>query len=392
MNELILNTGVQHFIIENMDADIMSVLLKSQQFEGVSQRELAEQLESRKKCRGKLPAWFQTKGIYYPNKLNIEQTSSQATAEYKSRLVSGKNLLDLTGGFGVDSYFFSKKIEQITHCEINTDLSEIARRNFNVLGRNNIDCFPEDGLTFLQKTEATFDWIYVDPSRRNDAIGKVFLLKDCLPDLTEHLDDILQKTQNVLIKTSPLLDIKQGISELQFVKEVHILAIHNEVKELLFVIEKGYVGAIDIKTVNLYQGQEDHFNFNLTEEENAPLELGEPSTYLYEPNAAILKSGAFKAIGSSYQLKKLHPHSHLYTSSELVEFPGRRFAIQTVLPYSKNTLKSLRLTKANITTRNFPLSVADLRKKHKIADGGDHYLFFTKNMEGELIVLVCEKA
>ncbi len=375
-----------------MDADIMSVLLKSQQFEGVSQRELAEQLESRKKCRGKLPAWFQTKGIYYPNKLNIEQTSSQATAEYKSRLVSGKNLLDLTGGFGVDSYFFSKKIEQITHCEINTDLSEIARRNFNVLGRNNIDCFPEDGLTFLQKTEATFDWIYVDPSRRNDAIGKVFLLKDCLPDLTEHLDDILQKTQNVLIKTSPLLDIKQGISELQFVKEVHILAIHNEVKELLFVIEKGYVGAIDIKTVNLYQGQEDHFNFNLTEEENAPLELGEPSTYLYEPNAAILKSGAFKAIGSSYQLKKLHPHSHLYTSSELVEFPGRRFAIQTVLPYSKNTLKSLRLTKANITTRNFPLSVADLRKKHKIADGGDHYLFFTKNMEGELIVLVCEKA
>ncbi|WP_313790704.1 class I SAM-dependent methyltransferase [Flagellimonas sediminis] len=370
----------------------MSVLLKSQQFEGVSQRELAEQLESRKKCRGKLPAWFQTKGIYYPNKLNIEQTSSQATAEYKSRLVSGKNLLDLTGGFGVDSYFFSKKIEQITHCEINTDLSEIARRNFNVLGRNNIDCFPEDGLTFLQKTEATFDWIYVDPSRRNDAIGKVFLLKDCLPDLTEHLDDILQKTQNVLIKTSPLLDIKQGISELQFVKEVHILAIHNEVKELLFVIEKGYVGAIDIKTVNLYQGQEDHFNFNLTEEENAPLELGEPSTYLYEPNAAILKSGAFKAIGSSYQLKKLHPHSHLYTSSELVEFPGRRFAIQTVLPYSKNTLKSLRLTKANITTRNFPLSVADLRKKHKIADGGDHYLFFTKNMEGELIVLVCEKA
>ncbi|WP_313781656.1 class I SAM-dependent methyltransferase [Flagellimonas aequoris] len=369
----------------------MSVLLKKSMFEGVSQKELAEQLESRKKCQDKLPTWFKVEGIYYPNKLNIEQTSSEPTAEYKSRLVSGKKLLDLTGGFGVDSYFFSKKMKQVTHCEINAELSEIASHNFEILGSKNINCVPVNGIEFLKKTIENFDWIYVDPSRRNDKIGKVFLLKDCLPDLTQHLDDILQKTSNVLIKTSPLLDIKQGISELQFVKEIHVLAIQNEVKELLFVIEKGYVGTIDIKTVNLYQGQEDHFNFNLTEEENAPLELGEPLTYLYEPNAAILKSGAFKTVGNTHQLKKLHPHSHLYTSSKLAEFPGRRFAIQTVLPYSKNTLKSLGVTKANITTRNFPLPVADLRKKHRIADGGDHYIFFTKNMDDTLLVLVCEK-
>ncbi len=369
----------------------MSVLLKNQQFEGVSQKELAEQLESRKKCQEKLPTWFQTEGIYYPNKLNIEQTSSEVTAWYKSSLVSGKTLLDLTGGLGVDSYFFSKKIEQVTHCEINQDLSEIACHNFKILDKENIECVSENGITFLQKTEQHFDWIYVDPSRRNDKIGKVFLLKDCLPDLTQHLDILLQRTQNILVKTSPLLDIKQGISELHFVKEVHVLAIHNEVKELLFVIEKGHVGDIAINTVNIHQGQEDHFNFNLTEEENAPLELGYPSTHLYEPNAAILKSGAFKTIGNAHQLKKLQPHSHLYTSSKLVEFPGRKFIIQTVLPYSKNTLKSVGLAKANITTRNFPVSVAELRKKHKIADGGNHYLFFTKNMDGSLIVLVCEK-
>jgi SAM-dependent methyltransferases related to tRNA (uracil-5-)-methyltransferase len=370
----------------------MSVLLKNQQFEGVSQKELAEQLESRKKCQEKLPTWFQTEGIYYPNKLNIEQTSSEVTALYKSSLVYGKTLLDLTGGLGVDSYFFSKKMEQVTHCEINQDLSEIAYHNFKILGQENIECVSEDGVAFLQKTEQHFDWIYVDPSRRNDKIGKVFLLKDCLPDLTLHLDIILQKTSNVLIKTSPLLDIKQSISELKFVKEVHVLATQNEVKELLFVIEKGYEGDIRIKTANILHGQKDEFHFNLLEEENAPLELGEPSTYLYEPNTAILKSGGFKIIGNVFQLQKLHPHSHLYTSSKLLDFPGRRFIVKNTLPYSKKTMKSFGLTKANITTRNFPIAVAELRKKHKISDGGDQYLFFTKNMEGDLMVLACEKA
>ncbi len=370
----------------------MSVLLKNQQFEGISQKELAEQLESRKKCQEKLPTWFQSKGIYYPNKLNIEQTSSEVTALYKSSLVYGKTLLDLTGGLGVDSYFFSKKIEQVTHCEINQDLSEIARHDFKILGQENIECVSEDGVTFLQKTGQHFDWIYVDPSRRNDKTGKVFLLKDCFPDLTLHLDIILQKTSNVLIKTSPLLDIKQGISELKFVKEVHVLATQNEVKELLFVIEKGYEGDIRIKTANILQGQKDEFHFNLLEEENAPLELGEPSTYLYEPNAAILKSGGFKIIGNVFQLQKLHPHSHLYTSAKLMDFPGRRFKINDTFPYSKKTLKSFNASKANITTRNFPIAVAELRKKHKISDGGNHYLFFTKNMEGDLMVLACEKA
>ncbi len=370
---------------------MMSVLLQKPQFEGVSQKELVAQLEAKKKSQDKLPTWFHSAHIYYPNKLNIEQTSSEATAKYKAQIVSGKSLADLTGGFGVDCYFFSQKMDSVVHCEINPELSEIAAHNFKVLGRENINCFAVDGMDFLKTTTQTFDWIYIDPSRRNDKKGKVFLLADCLPNLPENLDLIFQKTQNVLLKTSPLLDIKQGISELDHVKEVHVVALNNEVKELLFVLEKDVVGSIAVQTVNIINGKEDKFRFVLEDEQNSTVALGEPSAYLYEPNAAILKSGGFKSIGAAYQLHKLHPHSHLYTSPTLVDFPGRSFIIEKVLPYSKSAMKALGITKANITTRNFPLSVADLRKKHKIKDGGETYLFFTKDLTDSLLVLQCAK-
>lgn len=391
MNELLLNTGIQEFIEKNIDTDIMSVLLTKPQFEGISQKELAEQLEAKKKSREKLPTWFNTPNIYYPNKLHIEQTSSEVTAKYKAQIVSGKSLVDLTGGLGVDSYFFSKKMEVMVHCEINPELSEITAHNFKTLGRENINCIAGDGMAFLDGTTQKFDWIYADPSRRNDKKGKVFLLKDCLPNLPENLDLIFQKTQNVLLKTSPLLDIKQGIGELDFVKEVHVVAVNNEVKELLFVLNKGFHGDVEIKTINSNNGDEDTFNFMLQEEENRTAAFGEPAAHLYEPNAAILKSGGFKSIGTAHQLDKLHPHSHLYTSSKLIDFPGRHFEIVQTLPYSKNSIKILGLSKANITTRNFPLSVAELRKKHKIRDGGDTYLFFTKTASNALVVVKCKK-
>lgn len=387
-----LKTGPQLFIEKNIDADIMSVLLTKPQFEGISQKELAEQLEAKKKSREKLPTWFNTPNIYYPNKLHIEQTSSEVTAKYKAQIVSGKSLVDLTGGAGVDSYFFSKKMEAVVHCEIDPKLSEIAAHNFKILGRKNIECIAGDGAAFLNSTTRKFDWIYADPSRRNDKKGKVFLLKDCLPNLPENLDLVFERTQNVLLKTSPLLDIKQGIKELDFVKEVHIVAVNNEVKELLFVLKKGFHGDVGIKTINSNNGDEDTFSFMLQEEENRTAAFGEPATYLYEPNAAILKSGGFKSVGTAYQLDKLHPHSHLYTSSKLVDFPGRRFEIVQTLPYSKNSIKKAGIQKANITTRNFPLSVAELRNKHKIKDGGETYLFFTKDISDNLIFVVCKKA
>ncbi|WP_313790871.1 MULTISPECIES: THUMP-like domain-containing protein [Flavobacteriaceae] len=369
----------------------MSVLLAKPIFEGILQKELAEQIEAKKKCKNKLPTWFRTANIYYPNKLNIEQTSSETTATYKARLTDGKSLLDVTGGFGVDSYFFSKRITTIFHCEINKDLSEIAHHNFKVLGQKNIECLAEDGIEFLKNSSYNFDWIYVDPSRRNDAKGKVFLLEDCLPNLPEHLPLLFQKTQNILVKTSPLLDIKLGVEELNFVKEVHVVAVQNEVKELLFVLEKEYHGSIKIRTINATPVQEETFDFKLEQEQDSQADFGKPSSYLYEPNAAILKSGGFKSVGKSYNLAKLHPHSHLYSSDKIIDFPGRRFKIIKALPYSKKSVKSMDVAKANITTRNFPISVAEIRKKHKIKDGGNRYLFFTKSIDDSLLVLNCEK-
>ncbi|MCR9228321.1 MAG: class I SAM-dependent methyltransferase [Flavobacteriaceae bacterium] len=391
MNRLILNTGVQEFISKNMSSDIMSVLLGKPTFEGILQKELAEQIQAKKKSKDKLPTWFRTPNIYYPNKLNIEQTSSELTAAYKARLTDGKSLVDTTGGFGVDSYFFSKKIATVLHCEINQGLSEIARHNFKILGRENIECLPGDGIDFITNSTSHFDWIYLDPSRRNDAKAKVFLLEDCLPNLPEHLPKLFQKTQNILVKTSPLLDIKLGIEALDFVKEVHVVAVHNEVKELLFVLEKGFIGSIKIRTINMVHQGGDTFDFELEQEQLSQVEFDEPSSYLYEPNAAILKSGGFKCVGKNHGLAKLHPHSHLYTCAKLVDFPGRRFKINNIVPYSKKSMKSIGALKANITTRNFPISVAELRKKHKIKDGGNQYLFFTKSLNDTLVVLDCEK-
>ncbi|KAB7530457.1 class I SAM-dependent methyltransferase [Flagellimonas olearia] len=391
MNKLILHTGVQLFINENWDTDTLSVLLQKPLFDGISQKELVEQLEAKKKCKDKLPTWFTTPNIYYPNKLNIEQTSSEQTARYKAGLVDGKNLLDLTGGFGVDAYFFSKKIEKVFHCEINTELSEIATYNFGVLGQENITCVPEDGIHYLQNNSQKYDWIFVDPSRRNENIGKVFLLKDCLPNIPEQLPLLFNHTQKVLIKVSPILDLTQGLEELSFVKEVHVVAVNNEVKELLYLLEQHHTGDVMIKTINFTHDREVVFDFVLNEEKVSSTKLGSPQRFLYEPNAAILKSGGFKIVGEKYGLQKLHQHSHLYTSETLVEFPGRRFSIVQVLPYSKKTLRSFSQTKANVTTRNFPLSVAEIRKKHKIKDGGDRYLFFTKNHDDSLLVLDCSK-
>ena len=191
MNKNILNTGVQVFINNNLNTDILSVLLAKPHFEGLSQKELAEQIEAKKKCKNKLPAWYNTPNIYYPKKLHIEQSSSEITAKYKAGIVSGKLLLDLTGGIGVDSYYFSKKIDEVVHCEWNKELHEIATYNYEVLKRSNIHTHHIDGLSFLENSKLEFDWIYLDPSRRDDSKKKVFQLSDCTPDITKNLESDL---------------------------------------------------------------------------------------------------------------------------------------------------------------------------------------------------------
>ncbi|WP_337251657.1 class I SAM-dependent methyltransferase [Maribacter halichondriae] len=341
MNKNILKTGVQNFIEKSMDADIVSVLFKKPIFELVSNKELVQQIQSKAKCKKKLPRWYNTPKIYYPKVLNIEQASSESTAVYKSEIVSGNSLCDLSGGFGIDSFFFDKKMETVVHCEIDKELSQIATYNFSVLGAKNIRTIADDGIEFLKKEKRTFDWIYIDPSRRNHIKEKVFKLKDCLPNVPDNLDFLFQKSSNLMLKTSPLLDIEAGLKELKHVLEIHVVALHNEVKELLWVLKKGFKGEAEIKTVNIKDDVKEIFNINISKEKKEVSKFLEPLPYLYEPNVAILKAGAFKSVGHVYELYKLHQHTHLYTSEKYIEFPGRRFKIDQVVTYSKKTLKNL---------------------------------------------------
>ena len=391
MNKNILHTEVQDYITKNINSDIASLLFKKSPFEGVTPQELVQQIESKKKCQNKLHTWYKRREIYYPKKINIEQTSSEVTAAYKSELVSGKNLIDLTGGFGVDSYFFAKKMDQVFYCEIDKNLAEIANHNFNVLNQKNIQSFANNSVDFLKQHDKTFDWIYIDPSRRNETKGKVFQLSDCLPNVPENIELLFNSSSNILIKTSPLLDISIGIQELKFVREIHIIAVENEVKELLWVLEQGATEEAIIITLNFNKSSKQDFDFNLSDEKKATSTFSLPTSYLYEPNTAILKSGAFKLVGANFTLKKLHQHTHLYTSEVLKDFPGRRFKIEHILPYNKKALRVLKNKQINISIRNFPDSVATIRKKFKIKEGGNSYAFFSKNLEDRLCVILCSK-
>lgn len=390
MNHYILNKEVQDFMNTHLKSDVTKLILKGSPFESVSIQEIAEQILAKNNCEKKLPTWFNAENIYYPNKLNIEQTSSEFTANYKSDLVSGETFIDITGGFGVDAYFFSQKVSKITHCEITEDLSTMVSHNFKQLNIKNITTYLGDGIEFLEKSKEKFDWIYADPSRRNDAKEKVFLLEDCLPNIPENLDLLFQKTDHILLKVSPILDLKSAINELNYVKEIHVVAVENEVKELLFLLKKNYIKSIEVKTINIAKTYTQKFNFNLGENINAT--FSEPKKYLFEPNTAILKAGAFQQISAHLKIDKLHQHSHLYTSDKLVDFPGRRFEIKQCISYNKKQLLQLVPSKkANITTRNFPETVAQIRKKTGLKDGGNQYLFFTTDVNNKHLVLICEK-
>lgn len=391
MNSALLNSEIQEFIDTNIGTEINTLALKKNPFPGANWTDIIHQIVSKSKSKTKLPFWYGTKNILYPSKVSIEQTSSEKTAYYKSTLVSGQSLIDLSGGFGVDDFFFSKKIEKVIHCEINAELSEIVTHNFQQLKVSNIECQAGDSTSILKQLNQKFDWIYVDPSRRNDTKGKVFLLKDCLPNVPELLDFYFEYSSNILIKTAPLLDISAGLSELQYVKAIHIIAIDNEVKELLWEIEKNYNKNPRIKTVHIRKEDLDKFEFEFLDSSlHATYSL--PKTYLYEPNAAIMKSGGFEAVSALYSIDKLQLHSHLYTSDQLLSIPARVFKIQQCLSYTKPNMKQfIENQRANVTTRNFPETVALIRKKWKIKEGGNSYCFFTTDLNNNKIVLICTK-
>lgn len=389
MNSEIVTDEVQQYITDKLGTDVHKILLSKPRFTEVSSKELVEQIESKTKAKAKLPSWFSTKNIYYPNKLNLSQTSSEVTAQYKASLINGKSIVDITGGFGVDAYSFSQKFEQVTHVEKNSALSNIAQHNFKQMGATNINCIASEGLEFLKTTTTTFDWLYIDPSRRDKNNKKVYYLSDCEPNIVNQASFLFTKTNNVLVKTGPLLDLKIGLTELSNVKEIHIVALNNDVKEVLWLMEKGYNQEPIIKTINFKNSIKQEFSFKPSDEENAISNFSKPQNYLYEPNAAILKSGSFQFIGAFFKLNKLHPNSHLFTSTELIKFPGRVFKIENIYEYSKKSFKKSGIKKANITTRNFPDSVSEIRRKLGLKDGGENYVFATTDLEGKLILISC---
>jgi len=389
-------TILQEFITHNYNKNIAQLAFKKKLVEGYNNHFVLNQLHGKQKAKNKLPYLFNNTKVLYPIKVSVEQSSSEKTALWKANLVSGDSLLDMTGGFGVDTYHFSKRFKQVTYLEKNAELFDIVKHNFDVLKAENITLINEDSLFFLENTPQKFDWIYLDPARRDETGGRKIGLAGYFPNLLDIQELLFQKTKQVLVKVSPMLDIQQAIQQLGTVQKVIVLAVQNEVKELLLMLTK--VGdtlkvsptfnAINLKkdgTAIKYQP--------LANYDRANLIFSYPKKYIYEPNAAILKAGLFNEIAIDYSLAKLHPNTHLYTSEKLItDFPGRIFICKAVENFNKKAvLPYLDNKKANITTRNFPYSVAQIKKKLGIKDGGNIYLFATTLQNDKLAILICEK-
>jgi hypothetical protein len=387
--ELLLRPDVQEFIDSHLGTDIDRLALQRNPFPDVNWQDIIRQIAAKTKAKSKLPTWYQTRNIIWPGRVSLEQTSSEAAARYKATLISGETMIDVSGGLGVDDYYFSKKVGKLTHCELDTVLSSIVEHNFKQLGVANVICHAGDSSEFLQDS-VSYDWIYADPARRNNAQGKVFKLSECQPDVTVLLPLYYKHSDNILIKTAPLLDITSGLSELDGVRGIHIVAVENEVKELLWILNKDYKEQIEISCVNILKTNTQKFSFFADSQSVAT--YGLPSKYLYEPNSAIMKSGGFDEVSQQFGLAKLHANTHLYTSDKLIDFPGRRFNIEQQIPYSKTALKEhLASQKFNVSVRNFPDTVEQIRKKWKIKDGGSRYSFVTTDMNENKIVLICTK-
>jgi hypothetical protein len=390
LNKEILTPEIQDFIFKSIHLDPTAVSLGKSQFPQVSSRELAEQLSGRKKARTKLPFWFKTRGIYYPPSLNLEQASSELTGRYKAALATGSSLLDLTGGAGIDTYLMREGFQKVDYVERNAQLAEIAAHNFGVLGAENIRIHTGDALEMIASGgmgDSHWDWIYLDPSRRKKDRSRVFLLEDCEPPLPEILPRLFEVSSNIMIKTSPMMDITEGIRILGNVREVHVVAVGNEVRELIWRLQKGFDQEAERLAADLTSNLPP-LRFTALEEAEAPVEYCTPLSYLYEPNAALLKAGGFKIAAARYGLQKIHPSTHLYTSDTSIDFPGRRFKVIRDLDYKPGKLP---FNKANVSTRNFPESVAVVRKRNRIRDGGDTYLFFIRSLDESLRVLACQR-
>lgn len=378
------------FIEKNYHLSPSDFILNSKKYPFWDIKFIAQQLVGRNLAKKKLPTWFKTKNIQYPERISIEQCSSEKTAIFKANILSVGTGVDLTGGFGVDTFYISQKVKSIVYCEQNKPLSSIALHNFSQFYQKNIEVYHGDGITYLRNC-STIDWIYIDPSRRNDN-NKVYYLSDCNPNILDYFPLLLSKAPILLIKTSPLLDIKKTLSDLLSVKRVYVISVNNDCKEVLYLVEKNFEGETHISCNNLKSDNEEIFEFTFSEEQEYLLIYSEPLKYLYEPNASIMKAGAFKTIAKHFGLYKIHANSHLYTSDKQInQFPGRSFIVQNILSPDSKSIPIILRGKANITCRNYPQNIDILRKKLKLKDGGDFYIFATTLQSGKARLILCKK-
>lgn len=386
----LLEPAVQDFIKAHEHDDEQTLLLKAKLIHGLPARLIIEQIVSRRKAKTKLPEFYTTENLLYPPSINIEQCSSQATALFKSKVLQGNSIVDLTGGYGVDSYYFSKLFHKVIYVEPDNDLLEIVRHNHQQLKANNISHINSTAERFLTSITNNFDVGYLDPSRRKGS-QKISKFSQCTPDVTALLPDLKKSFKTILIKASPLLDITQGSRELKHVSKVYIVAVENECKELLFLIQNDQPAIMQMMAVDLsYEGQvQNQFEFTVEEEQNAAVQYADPQSFLYEPSAAMLKAGAFKLLSSKFSVFKLASNTHLYTSEERIDnFPGKIFQVETLVKPDAKTIKQLvPELKANITTRNYPLTPAQLKKKLKLNDGGEKFLIAFSGMKKKFVAL-----
>ena len=395
---LLLTDADKAFILTHAEADTVHLLLHPPgHLPPAHLAELVRQIQARQKARLKLPRWYANPNLIFPSPLSVEQASSELAATYKASLVSGHSLADLTGGMGVDSAAFANRVGQVTYLEHDTELARRTALNLPQLGHTNITVVAHDGLTWLKNQPAPLDWLYLDPARRNGQGRRVVGLAECEPNVLTHLPLLLANAGQVLLKTAPLLDINLTLRQLTTAHSVQVVAVQGDVKELLFVLGRTPVPIQDVQitAINLFTAtRQEQLTYLAGEETAAPVRLANPQTYLYEPNAAVLKAGAFRLVGHRFGLAKLAPHSHLYTSDELVtNFPGRVFGVEAVCRADRNALRQhVPDGQANLTVRNFPESVATLRQKLGLREGGNRFIFATTLQNRDKRLLITYKA
>lgn len=391
---------LEAYIRQHALDDPYKLLLKASANREIDVRFAVEQIMARRKIKEKLPTWFATPRLVYPSMLAAEQCSSEQTARYKQSLLRGETVCDLTGGLGVDAFYFSQVAARVYYIERHADYCRAARNNFSLLGRDNIEVIEGD-CRHTDLLPQQVDTFYIDPARRGDSNKRLFALADCEPNILEMKTSLLRRADRVVVKLSPMVDITHSLRLLPECVEVHVNSLRNECKEILFVLERRADSQLTTHPRILCNNFTSHnenrcFTFVQEEEASATVEYATKlSEYLYEPNASILKAGGFKSVAKRFSMQKLHRDSHLYTSKERVgSFPGRLFRVETVEDYKSNSFKLLQseFKQINLSVRNFPIKPDEIKKRFKLIDGGDNYLFCTTLNNNSRVLIRCTKA